>query len=208
MASRPPVVIATPRRPEPPHRLEAAEGLLRIARVARADVQRVGVRPRLGGILANDPYRPPRTRPDRRGGQVSTDGRSSHRTDGEPARRMDGRDGRRLGALEGVSELSRLVEDVREHPRAIDGLDRGPGEVVAHAASNVSDARPVRPTSVGAAGAHHGREGLEEDLHVSPQRPARDVQVVEPDHLVEGDVRAPVDLPQAGEAGAQRHAAA
>jgi hypothetical protein len=45
---------------------------------------------------------------------------------------MDGRDGRRLGALESFGELSRLVEDVREHPRAIDGLHSGSREVVAH----------------------------------------------------------------------------
>ena len=47
----------------------------------------------------------------------------------------------------------------------------------------------------------------EQDLDVARERPAGDVLVVEPDHLLERDVRAPGDLPRPGEAGAQIGAA-
>src|SRR5450759_3353146 len=45
------------------------------------------------------------------------------------------------------------------------------------------------------------RHGLHQQLDVPAQAPAGDVHVVELDHLVEGDVAAPEDLPQAGDAG-------
>ena len=57
--------------------------------------------------------------------------------------------------------------------------------------------------SVCAAAREDGRQRREQDLDVARERPARHVLVVEPDHVVERDVRAPGDLPRAGEPGAQ-----
>src|SRR3954447_1803958 len=45
-----------------------------------------------------------------------------------------------------------------------------------------------------------GGEGAEQKARVLPQRPVRDVQVVELHHLLERDARPPEDLPRSGEA--------
>src|ERR1700709_1277649 len=63
--------------------------------------------------------------------------------------------------------------------------------------------RPGCAPVVGGTTRNHGREGRHQDPEVAGQRPAGDVLVVEADHLLEGAVGATVDLPGAGDAGAQ-----
>src|SRR4051812_40467177 len=70
-----------------------------------------------------------------------------------------------------------------------------------------SPPRGALSRSVRAAPAEHDRDRLTEDLHVPPQRPVRDVDVVELDHLVERDLVAAEDLPQAGDARGRVEAA-
>src|SRR5687767_3403242 len=55
--------------------------------------------------------------------------------------------------------------------------------------------------SVRAAAGEHCRQSPQDEPYVGPQRPIRDVKVVELHHLVEGDVRPAEDLPRAGDAG-------
>src|SRR5215216_1346883 len=45
------------------------------------------------------------------------------------------------------------------------------------------------------------RDGLEQDAHVEEDRPPLEVKEVEPDEVVEVEVRAAGDLPQPGDAG-------
>src|SRR4051794_38769375 len=52
----------------------------------------------------------------------------------------------------------------------------------------------VRPPSL-----HHRRQRPQNEPDVLPQRPVRDVEVVELEHLLERDPRATEDLPEAGE---------
>src|SRR5262249_61197813 len=59
----------------------------------------------------------------------------------------------------------------------------------------------TRSTSVGAAAAEDGRDGLDQDRDVEPDRPVLEVEEVEPDEVVEAEVRAARDLPEAGHAG-------
>ena len=56
--------------------------------------------------------------------------------------------------------------------------------------------------------AEHQRDGLEDQAEVLPERPVRDVEVVEPDHLLERDVAAAEHLPEAGDARLQLEALA
>src|SRR5204863_4747628 len=54
--------------------------------------------------------------------------------------------------------------------------------------------------SVGAAACEHRRDRLGQNRHVHPDRPVLEVVEVEPDEVVEAEVRAARDLPQAGHA--------
>src|SRR3954453_21247831 len=53
---------------------------------------------------------------------------------------------------------------------------------------------------VGAPRAGDRDDRANQQLDVAPERPVRDVQVVQREHLLEGDVRAAMDLPEAGQA--------
>src|SRR5690606_12226991 len=46
----------------------------------------------------------------------------------------------------------------------------------------------------------HGRDGAQENLGVEPGRPVLRVVEIEAHHLVKGEVRATVDLPESGQA--------
>ena len=69
-------------------------------------------------------------------------------------------------------------------------------------------ARIRRARLVGAAPAEDRRQGAQDQAHVHPQRPVGHVDVVELDHLVEGDARAAEHLPEAGDARRQVEPAA
>src|SRR4029079_10905309 len=66
----------------------------------------------------------------------------------------------------------------------------------------------TRAASVRAVPPHHRGHGACEELEVPPQRPRRRVEQVEADHLLERDLGAAVDLPEAGQAGRDRRAPA
>src|SRR4051794_16735864 len=51
----------------------------------------------------------------------------------------------------------------------------------------------------GAAPRDHGRDGLEQDRQVEADRPALEIQEVQPDQVVEVELRAPGHLPQPGD---------
>src|SRR5215212_7679437 len=61
--------------------------------------------------------------------------------------------------------------------------------------------RLARLVSVGAAAGEDRHRGAEEDLEVEAERPGADVVEVEADHVVEGDLAAAADLPEAGDPG-------
>ena len=54
---------------------------------------------------------------------------------------------------------------------------------------------------IGAPRREHGRDRLEQDRQVEPDRPALEVEEVEPHEVVEVELGAAGDLPQAGHAG-------
>src|SRR5512133_1732529 len=58
----------------------------------------------------------------------------------------------------------------------------------------------IPPRLIGAALGEHRRRGLEEDRDVEPDRPVLEVVEVEPHEIVEREVAAAGDLPQAGHA--------
>src|SRR4051794_12486097 len=53
---------------------------------------------------------------------------------------------------------------------------------------------------VGAPRAGDRDDRANQQLDVAPERPVRDVQVVQREHVLEGDVRAAMDLPEPGQA--------
>src|SRR5215213_5077174 len=85
-------------------------------------------------------------------------------------------------------------------------------------------AKPATPPTCGGSGAtsptvlaatallvglpppEHGRNRAGDESQVAPQRPAADVDVVEVQHLAEGDAATARDLPESGDPGLEREA--
>src|SRR5215210_3612352 len=92
-------------------------------------------------------------------------------------------------------------------PPTAPGATRGPQEGAAGSAPRCRPA-PRRRSSVRPPPRKHHWDRLAEDLEVPPERPVRDVDVVELHHLVEGQVVPAQDLPQAGNARREIESAA
>src|SRR5204862_740830 len=99
--------------------LVAVQRLLRLARVARAQDQRVRAGPGGQLVAAHDRDRRAGAAAYRGGLQVAADRRAAHSADDQPEPALLPRDAGRLDAPQRVADLMRLREDVVDHAAGI-----------------------------------------------------------------------------------------